>query len=60
MEVEFTLELFGYDITDTVEILDDELLDIPNDEKYDFIYEYVSREIENNIQLYVQDPTGED
>lgn len=60
MHVDFTIELFGYIIEDSIDIPDTELNNIPKKDQYDFIYDYINNEIKNTMELYVEDTTRDD
>ena len=54
MKVEFIMQLFDHEITGTIDIPEYDLIAVSEEEKDEFIHNYVENEINNNIQLYVR------
>ena len=52
MKVNFTLELFGATITSSVDISEYDIESVSEEEKEDYIYEYIQNEINENAIIY--------
>ena len=52
MKVNFTLELFGATITSSVDISEYDIESVSEEEKEDYIYEYIQNEINENVIIY--------
>lgn len=54
MKVGFTVEVFGNAITHTIDIPEYDLESVPIEEQDDFIQEYITNEINNDMQVYFE------
>lgn len=55
MKVNFTIELYGHTISNSIEIDPYDIDDVPDKDKYDFICEYITNEINNEMQLTIEE-----
>lgn len=55
MKVNFTLELFGATITSSVDISEYDIESVSEEEKEDYIYEYIQNEINGNVIIYIDE-----
>lgn len=54
MKVGFTVEVFGSTITHTIDIPEYDLESVPIEEQDDCIQEYITNEINNDMQVYFE------
>lgn len=57
MKVDFSVEIFEHTITSSIDIPEYDLESVSEENQYDFICEYITNEINNNMQLIIDDTT---
>lgn len=55
MKVNFTIELYGHTISSSTEIDPYDIDDVQDEDKNDFIYEHITNEINNKMQIYIEE-----
>lgn len=55
MRVKFTADIYNATITEYIDIPEYDLEHVSEEDKEDFIYEYIFNDIKNNISLYIEE-----
>ena len=53
MNIKFTVELFDKTINSSIDISNYDLESISEEDKYDYILEFITNEINHNMQIYL-------